>query len=94
MATTVLDVGLSGWAASTDNPDVKDSRNLPREVLFLQATNPNKFAVTALDGRKFAYTKSPSGADQLWVADPITMRVWLNNEWAMGFVPEWPASIS
>jgi len=83
-------------AETAQRADIKDSRNLPKEVLLLQGTNPNKFAVTALDGHKFAYTQSqtPAGpVDVLWLADPITMREWFNDEWKID-VTNWPPTIS
>eukprot|EP00775_Hariotina_reticulata_P007337 gene7337-7549_t len=82
--------------AAAQQADIKDSRNLPKEVLYLQATNPNKFAVTALDGHRFAITKSqtPAGpVDVLWLADPATMREWFKDEWKFN-VTNWPPTIS
>lgn len=76
-------------------PDVHDARDLPREVLALQATSPATFAVTALDGHRFAWVKpaGPAGPEQLIVADPATLQSWMKDEWKIGSVTGWPDTI-
>jgi hypothetical protein len=76
--------------------DVHDARGLPRDVLALQATSPNSFAVSALDGHRFAWVKpaGPSGPDSLLVADPLTVQDWFKDEWPTGSVTGWPETIS
>lgn len=75
---------------------MKDARDLPREVLALQATSPNTFAVTALDRHRFAWVKpaGPNGPDSLLVAEPLTVQNWFKAEWPRGSVTGWPETIS
>lgn len=83
-------------STNTEAPDVHDARDLPREVLALQATSPNTFAVTALDRHHFAWVKpaGPNGPDSLLVADPLTVQNWFKAEWPRGSVTGWPETIS
>jgi hypothetical protein len=77
-------------------PDVHDARDLPKEVLALQATSPATFAVTALAGHRFAWVKpaGPGGPDQLLAADPLTVQNWFKAEWERGSVTGWPDTLS
>jgi hypothetical protein len=79
-----------------DEPDVRNARDLPKEVLALQATSPSTFAVTALAGHHFAWIK-PAGAigpEQLLAADPQIVQSWFKDEWELGSVTGWPDTIS
>lgn len=86
-------------STNTAAPDVHDATGLPREVLALQATSPNSFAVTALDGHRFAWVQ-PAGPTKpniplaLLAADPSTVCDWFKDEWRMGSVTGWPETIS
>jgi hypothetical protein len=83
-------------SANQDKPAVRDARDLSKEVLFLQATSPSTFAVTALGGHRFAWIKpaGPAGPDQLIVADPLTLQEWMKDEWKNGTITGWPETIS
>jgi hypothetical protein len=74
---------------------VRNARDLPREVLALQATSPSTFAVTALGGHAFAWVKpaGPAGPDQLIVADALTLQSWMKDEWKQGSITGWPDTI-
>jgi hypothetical protein len=75
---------------------VRDARDLPKEVLALQATSPNTFAVTALAGHRWAWVKprGPGGPDSLLAADPLTVQNWFKDEWALGTMTAWPETLS